>query len=150
MKESDVDGVLSAIGTNKRRLFPEERQQLMSTIDCCVDSATLNGFLAGDEERAEFYGSDGWCALSKQPIPVGSTRGDHRNKVAQRIYEIRNRIVHTKSEHNELESPLLPFDPEVAVLEHDLDLVRFLAQKTLIASAHPIDSSLPEPREQSN
>ena len=150
VKESDVDGVLSAIGTSKRRLFPEEKQQLMSTIARCVNPAELNGFLAGDEERAQFYGSDASLTLCKQTIPVGSTRGDHRNKVAQRIYEIRNRIVHTKSEHNELESPLFPFDPEVAVLEHDLALVRFLAQKTLIASARPIGSSLANPRGQSD
>jgi hypothetical protein len=150
VKESDVDGVLSAIGTSKRRLVPEEKQQLMSTIARCVDTAELNGFLAGDQERAEFYGSNESLALSKQTIPVGSRRGDHRNKVAQRIYGIRNRIVHTKSEHDELESPLFPFDPEVAVLEHDVALIRFLAQKTLIASARPIDSSLARPREQSD
>jgi hypothetical protein len=74
--------------------------------------------------------------------------GDHRNKVAERIYQIRNRIVHTKSEHDEL-GPLFPFDSEVNVLEHDLALVRFLAQKTLVASARPIDSSLPGTRGQS-
>ncbi len=47
VKESDVEDVLKAIGTSARRLFPEERKQLMNTIARCVDPRELNGFLAG-------------------------------------------------------------------------------------------------------
>jgi hypothetical protein len=68
---------------------------------------------------------------------VGVGSSDQRNEVAQRVYEIRNRIVHTKSEHDDLD-PLLPLDPEVDLLRHDIDLVRFLARKVLGASAKPL------------
>ncbi|MDP9479246.1 MAG: hypothetical protein M3R38_26800 [Actinomycetota bacterium] len=62
---------------------------------------------------------------------------DHREAVVRRIYAIRNRIVHTKAGGEE-DDPLFPFDPEVAHLRHDIDLMGFLAQKTLIASSRPL------------
>jgi hypothetical protein len=140
VQESDVDGVLKSIGFSKLRLFPEEKKQLMSTIGRCVDPTELNRFLADDEVRVEFYGSDESLDLSEHTIPVGSMRGDHRNKVAERIYQIRNRIVHTKSKHDMLD-PLLPFDREAKSLEHDVALVRFLAQRVLVSSGWPVDSA---------
>lgn len=140
VSESDVDGVLGAIGTSKRRLFPEEKKQLMSTIGRCVEPEELSGFLMSDEDRVRFYGSERSRALSMHRIPVEAMpgkRGDYRNKVAERIYEIRNRIVHTKSQHDEME-PLLPGDQELDFLVHDIALVRFLAQQVLAVSARPL------------
>lgn len=34
--------------------------------------------------------------------------------------------------------PLLPFDPEAPLLEHDVALARFLARKVLVASSRPL------------
>jgi hypothetical protein len=51
VEESDVDGVLKSIGTSRRRLFPEEKKQLMSTLGRCVHPAELNGFLTSDDVR---------------------------------------------------------------------------------------------------
>jgi hypothetical protein len=139
VKESDVDGVLDAIGIKKRRLLPEEKSQLSSTIKGCVRPEELERFLTGDEERAEYYRSGEWRRLSRHEVLLGGRDGkgkDARQKVAERVYEIRNRVVHTKA-HSEEPDPLLPFDPEVSLLNHDLALVRFLAGKALAASAWP-------------
>ena len=63
--------------------------------------------------------------------------------LAERDYEIRNRTVHTKEALDEL-GPLLPFDPGVETLEHDIlehdtALARFLAQETLAVSVRPLE-----------
>jgi hypothetical protein len=63
---------------------------------------------------------------------------DFPKDVATRIYEIRCRIVHTKSGYDE--EPLLPFDPEIRYLRFDVDLIQFLARKVLIDASygHPL------------
>jgi hypothetical protein len=53
-----------------------------------------------------------------------------RRSVAERIHEIRCRIVHANAEFV-ADSPLLPTDPEAQYLGHDIDLVRYLAGKAL-------------------
>ena len=59
--------------------------------------------------------------------------------MADRIYDIRNRVVHAKADHDEL-GLLLPFDPETRLLRHDVELVAFLAREVLSASARPLGS----------
>ncbi len=61
----------------------------------------------------------------RERLPVKEKAADHREAVGKRIYAIRNRIVHTKA-GSEDEDPLFPFDPEVAYLGHDIDLIVFL------------------------
>ncbi len=58
--------------------------------------------------------------------------------MAERIYAIRNRIVHAKEGGKEHEKPLFLFDSAVAHFEHDIDLVSFLARKTLVYSSRPL------------
>ncbi len=75
--------------------------------------------------------------MVRERLQIREESADHREAVAKRIYAIRNKIVHTKGggEGNE---PLFPFDAEVAYLGHDLDLMSFLARKTLISSSRPL------------
>lgn len=141
--EDDVEAVLEAAGLTKKRLLPEERKQLMNVLGRCVDPERLEGFLVGDEERARFYGSEESLAISRCGLPPAKGNGkrkDRRNRVAERIYDIRNCVVHAKAEHDEL-GPLLPFDPEAQLLRHDVELVALLARETLSASAKPLGNT---------
>lgn len=139
--EDDVEGVLEATGLNKRRLLPEERKQLMNVLGRCVDPERLEDFLGGDEERERYYKSDESLLISRFGLPPGkgspNRRKDRRNRVAERIYEIRNRVVHAKADHDEL-GPLLPFDKETLFLRHDVELVAFLAGEVISASRRPL------------
>jgi hypothetical protein len=57
----------------------------MSTIQRYVNPAVLGGFLAGDADRARFYGSERSLAVSTHEISIGTTGGkrwDYSNKVA--------------------------------------------------------------------
>jgi hypothetical protein len=137
-READVVGILQALRANRRVIFGGEKDQLRHTIEQCVSAEALGDFL-DDDKITQFNSHPDSQEISKVQLTVGSSSTDHRNEAAQRVYEIRNRIVHTKSEHDDLD-PLLPFDLEVLLLKHDLALVRFLAQKVLSASARPLGS----------
>jgi len=61
------------------------------------------------------------------------------HQASQRVYEIRCKIVHTKgSESGSAAEVILPFSNEAKKLSHDIDLVKFLARKVLIATARPL------------
>jgi hypothetical protein len=137
VKDSDVADVVDAMRVNRRAMLGGEKDQLAHTIEHCVDPVELRSFLEDTEERTRFYGSDEALKISTINIPIGGSSYDPRSEVALRVYEIRNRIVHTKSQHDDLD-PLLPFDPEVALLKHDIRLMHFLARSVLTASARPL------------
>jgi hypothetical protein len=76
--------------------------------------------------------------LQAHRIPVNNGDMDLRNDVADRIYDIRCRIVHAKSESEYEAEPLLPFSKESQEMSVDIVLVRFVARKVLIASGTPL------------
>jgi hypothetical protein len=68
---------------------------------------------------------------------VKNETSDFIAEVSERIYEIRCRIVHTKSNEGNFEV-LLPYSNEVKELNFDLELIEFLSRKILIASSRPL------------
>ncbi len=139
MRESDLVKVLEAIKIDsKGRVSGNEAEQLEATIRHCVTAEDLRTFLLPtNEDRYRFYTSDDSKKLVRETIPIRKESDDHRGAVAKRIYAIRNRIVHTKSGYADQE-PLFPFDSETKYLQHDSEVIEFLAQKVLIASSRPL------------
>ncbi len=79
----------------------------------------------------------------KKIVDVSITNVENRgvdliDQEADRIYDIRCRVVHAKDGAGHDSKLLMPYSPEVKELSHDVDLVRFCAQRALIASAGPI------------
>lgn len=135
-RESDVARIFSLLrGTAPG--FGDERSQLRATIQECVDPTELREFIGGTSVRAAFLSkkTDG---LTDKKIPLGNPDADLRTETADRIYDIRCRIVHTKSSATGLDlEMLLPFSPQAAQLSHDIDLVNFVARRVLVAmSSH--------------
>jgi hypothetical protein len=89
VRESDVEAILEAAGVSKKRMFPDERKQLMNVLKRCVEPDRLTSFLDSGEERARFYTSDDSFALSRIDLPpVGRQGGkgmDLRNRQAARV-----------------------------------------------------------------
>lgn len=138
MRDADTAMLLEAIRfSSKGRTIGSEPEQLEATIRHCVPAKDLRDFLE-DQARYEFYTSDNAKKLVRATVPVRKESDDHRQAVTNRIYAIRNRIVHTKSGY-ENQEPLFPFDPETKYLSHDIDLMEFLARKVLIASSRPLE-----------
>ncbi|MEV4415060.1 hypothetical protein [Catellatospora sp. NPDC049609] len=116
-----------------------EKEQLKSTIRHCVDEDQLRDFLKSDPARLQF--------LTAKNSPLKAVdklvMNDHdrtlpvTDQIANRVYQIRCRIVHSKGSGGDLSDSdaLLPFGSEANHLEHDIEIARFVAQKVLITSA---------------
>lgn len=134
-RDSDLGRVLSAIQFNRSGAVGDERSQLKATLTECVDPEALRSFIIEDTARAEFLSSKA-KGLTDHKLPVASPGADLRADVAERIYEIRCKIVHTKTDarYGELEL-LLPFSKEAEQLHFDIELVQYLAQQVLVSAS---------------
>ena len=111
------------------RGFGKEKEQLLFTLQACVDEDTLRDFLSTAEERVDYF-SGKIKGLKSHPIPINDRKADLRNAVANRIYQIRCRIVHAKGESGDEENePILPYSNDAALLNHDIALVQYVARQ---------------------
>lgn len=137
-RETDLARLLTSIRLSGQVGFGDERSQLRASIQECVDAGELRQFLEIDTQAKEFFSSK-IKGLTDHKLPIANAEADLRNDVADRIYDIRCKVVHTKSgaKDGELEL-LLPFSKEAGMLQYDIDLIQFIARKVLIAASSPI------------
>ncbi len=137
-KENDIAQILSIIKVSSRgKTFGDERTQLRATLQSCVDNDSLWDFFQDADERKDFFDVQSKIkGLVKQKISFSNKDVDIRIDTANRIYELRCRIVHTKDE-DELDL-ILPTSPEISLLKHDLELIEFVARKVLIAGGRQL------------
>jgi hypothetical protein len=137
-KDSSINVVLNVTMEGRRGSFLEERQQLSATLKHCVNAGALRDFLNETEERRRYYGSD-YKKISDKRIVFSEDSGIV-DQTAERIYDIRCKVVHTKSlDGGEGDAMILPFSAEADLLMTDVELIRFLARRVLIASSAPLD-----------
>jgi len=118
--------------------YGEERPALLETIRNCVTESELRAFLNENQERFEFFKSKSQVITSEK-ISVDREKADIVSETANRVYEIRCKIVHTKStEVGGQKELILPFSAEAQRLGFDIELVQFLARKVLVAAATPL------------
>ena len=112
-------GRLVTLATSQGKGFATEREQLRATVRACVSISSLADYLR-ESGRTEFF-------TGKQPIK-GVARidlkgsADIRDQVSDRIYDIRCRIVHSKSDATDYPDLILPFSDEAKALGFDIDL----------------------------
>jgi hypothetical protein len=127
---------LIRIGSTSRPFAPE-LDQLRATIEGCLTDEDLTDFIGDDPDRTSALNSK---TTIKHVSTINSKNRDSRitAQVARRIYEIRCRIVHSKEDGGpQSVAPLFPFSPEARALISDLDLIRFVAQKVIVAESSP-------------
>jgi hypothetical protein len=137
--DRNVTKILDIVKSSaKGKAIGDERSQIRVTILNCLDSSDLSDFFNEYEERKDFFDdSKKGKGLVKQKISFNRKDHDIRIDIANRIYELRCRIVHTKEDSDtEL---LLPFSPDLALIKFDIDLIEFVARKVLIASCKPLE-----------
>jgi len=135
-RDTDIAGILSVItmsGGNKA--FGDESTQLRAEILACLNASELKDFFTLNG-REEYFKSKVAKSLSEKII-VLTANEDIRIQVADRIYDIRCRVVHTKASW-EGKSLLLPFSTEERNLQNDLELLEFVTRKVLIAGSRPL------------
>jgi hypothetical protein len=136
---NDSVGLSQFLASDRRggRANQNEREQVKLTVQACVPGESIAGFLQSNREVAEF--------VSNGDRPMGARRvdlkeGPHRlpSQVADRIYDLRCRIVHAKGDTlDRSDRPLLPTSSEASQLQADLLLIRFVAQQVLRSASIP-------------
>jgi hypothetical protein len=133
-RDADIGKLLSSIQITRSGAYGDERSQLKATLFECVDSDTLRDFLESDLSRKEFYATKGKGLFHR--LPLANPSADLRGDVAERMYDIRCKIVHTKNDLRDGEVELLlPFSKEAEQLSFDIELAQYLAQRVLIAGS---------------
>ncbi len=136
-RDTDVAKILLAAQVNGMG-YGDERSQLRATLNECLEPGALRAFLTDSEERAKYFSAK-TDRLTDQKIQVKNPDADLRNDVADRIYDIRCKIVHTKSGGREGDVELLlPFSKEAELLYADIELMQFVAREILISASTPL------------
>jgi hypothetical protein len=137
-RDVDLSKVISAL-RGSRNGAASERDQLRAALRECVSPDEISRFLSEDQVRATHY-------LAKSKGVTGclvnpeNRQNDLPNQVAERLYDIRCKIVHTKGDSDDGEVELLlPYSPEADRLHYEIDLVRFIARHVLIASSRRLE-----------
>lgn len=112
-----------------------EREQLRTTIESCMTSDDLRDFIHDNEHALDelLLRKGGIRGLTS--ISLNDKENKLTNQVANRIYDLRNRVVHAKEDGgpNLGVEVLLPFSAEADRLGADIALAQFVAQKVVIA-----------------
>lgn len=132
-RDSDVARLLSAISLSRSGGVGDERSQLRATINECLSAEEVRSFFDDDEELNEYF--RGPQKKGSHKIPLNNENADLRNDVADRIYNIRCRIVHTKDGDHYGSNMILPFSDEADFLIYDIELAQFVARRVLIATS---------------
>ncbi len=97
--DGDVSRLLSSLDPGRSGGLGDERAQLRATIIQCVEAGDLREFLESDERLSRFYKTQAeWKTISDKKILIGNLDADLRNDIADRIYDIRCKIVHAKGD----------------------------------------------------
>lgn len=128
---------LLAPDSRSGRTTLSERDQVRLTMRTCVTNESIREFLQSNAATADFISAQS-RPLGARPVTVKDSKVRLPDQVAERIYDLRCRIVHAKGDSlDQLNGPLLPTSSEVGQLWHDLLLIRFVAQQVLMSSSIP-------------
>ena len=128
----DIGKVISTVQAKLGRGYGDERSQMRSTIRGCVQDREVRELMKRDNIKEHF--KDDYKKLSPIKVSIDNKDLDLREQLAERLYDIRCRIVHTKADETEKER-ILPFTKEEALLTVEVDIIEFIARKALIAGS---------------
>ncbi|NEB18040.1 hypothetical protein [Streptomyces coelicoflavus] len=118
------------------RGYGDERGQLKSTVRYCVSEDAISDFFSVNPEVLRHFSAKKQAIAGLGPVDPQRKKGDLADSLCERIYDIRCRVVHSKEDGGgQVDSLLMPFSPEAESLRAENVLMRFLAQKVLIAGA---------------
>jgi hypothetical protein len=130
--DRDLGRLLQVVSSGGRGA--PEREQLRTTIEACIDQSELRSLLE-DELDGYLEGlSDKNRLRGVRALAIKDRNHPLTNQVADRIYDLRCRVVHSKDEGTSAyPEVLLPFGREADRLGPDIALIRAIAQKVIIA-----------------
>ncbi|WP_155404267.1 hypothetical protein [Rhodococcus erythropolis] len=121
------------IGVTEKAGRYSEADQISTLLESAVRVERLREFLQQPRNQTHF-GKKGPIS-GVRAIVVGNQQDSLARQVSERVYQLRNRIVHAKDDPKFLEQKvLLPRSREAARLKPDVDLLRLLARDVITDS----------------
>ena len=134
-RPSDLGRILLAVQSKGPFGFGSEKSQLKATLKSCLEPESLLSFINEDKERKDFF-SQKAKRLTDKKFSKDVSKDDLLDQITERIYDIRCKIVHTKSDESSSDYQiLLPFSEEEKMLFYDIELLKYIAQKIIISSS---------------
>lgn len=131
-RDSDVVKLLCIIKENSMNNMGSEREQLSITLRSIITGDDIIEFIESNENLNEYYKNKCAKNLSDKKLRLADNVGIVED-VAERIYEIRCRIVHNKA--SEIDNKILPMTKDVDYLVNDVTLLEFIARKVIVANS---------------
>jgi hypothetical protein len=135
-RDGDIGRIVAALRTGGGG-FGSERSQLKAAIRECVNDSDIREFVKSSKSRSEHFSAKA-KNNSRVRVNFPDAKSDVLSDLADRLYNIRCEIVHTKEDWGSTsEQPprLLPFTAESEQINHDIELMRYVAERVLIASS---------------
>ncbi|MBQ3015430.1 MAG: hypothetical protein IJD79_01470 [Clostridia bacterium] len=133
-KDADIVRLLTVMKTNKAGDFGDEREQLSTTLRHIVSGDDVLNYIKERDFLNTYYQSKESQKLSNQKLRLNDNIGII-DDLSERIYDIRCRIVHNKA--SEINSKILPMTKNETYLVNDVEILKFLARKAIIANSRP-------------
>lgn len=119
-----------------------ERIQLRDTVRACIDSGFVEDFVRRDDAIQKHFTHKEQAVQGVRRLILHEGQPDYRDQVADRVYDIRCRVVHTKGDGGaEGLELLLPSSPEAHALRYDIDLLREIARRVIISQSEALDAT---------
>ena len=125
--------------TSTSRGGPTEREQLRATVRACMDASVISDFVNSSTRVQNHFCGKNQAIKGVSKLTLSTGHPDYRDQVADRIYQIRCRVVHTKQDGGDAGVDLLlPSSREARSLAPDIELLRMIAQQAIITAAAPL------------
>jgi hypothetical protein len=135
--ERDITRVLNAGRRNGQRGAGDERSQLRSTVRGCAEADRVRKFAFSKRNKKFFEKKKN--GLTDFVIKASMSDDELLESVANRLYDIRCKIVHTKSGGGGEELDLLlPFSSEADELGRDTEILHMIARAALVSGSRPL------------
>ncbi|WP_194916565.1 hypothetical protein [Catenulispora rubra] len=129
--KADDRSLMRILAVAEKSANQSEDKQLKTLLQECVRSDKLADFFSGSNWDKHFTGKGPIGGVEN--INPGNNTKSLSDQVADRIYQLRNRIVHAKDDiRYEQARPLLPQSGEADALWPDVSLVRLLASEAIL------------------
>ena len=131
-KDSDIMKILNVAKSNHNNNWGDEREQLLITLRSVVSGEEIIDFIKENEQLELYFNSKESTKVADKKIQLNDASGIV-NDLAERIYDIRCRIVHNKA--SETTKKILPMTKNVGYLRNDVKLLKYIVEKVIIANS---------------
>lgn len=138
-RESDPTKLVATI-SGSGRVGTSEREQMKVTVLEVLSLDDVKQFFDDNKEISELLGKKR-KGITDKTINIVRKDHDHRPDIAELLYDIRCRIVHTKNGFEEPQSEMiLPFSAAEEDMWAYTELMQFVAQNALVRSSSVLSS----------